>query len=151
MRYTESIEIDLPPERVGPLLMDPANFGKWQPTFLGHELIEGEACTPCAKTKLRYKWGKREMEVLETLVDVSLPHSYTGRYETKGVWNEVENRFEDLGGRTRWVCISEFRFSGFMKIIGFLFKGSFPRQTRKDLQSFKDWADQQAGSPAERS
>ncbi len=122
-------------------MADPAKIKEWQPTLIGQDLLEGEAGQEGAKTKMRVKMGKREMEMIETIIKRDLPNTHIAQYDAKGVWNEVENRFEDMDGKTRLVCISEFRFSGFMKIIGFLFKGAFPKETRKYLNDFKRWAE----------
>lgn len=141
MKYTESIEINLPRERTAELMVDPDKLKEWMPELIGQEIIEGEPGTEGARTKLVLKMGKREMEMIETITRLDLPATYTAEYDARGVWNEVENRFEDLDGKTRLVCVSEFRFSGFMKVIGFLFKGSFPKETRRYLNAFKEWAE----------
>lgn len=146
MKYTETIEIDLPRERVAEMMADPDGVKEWMPELVGQELIEGERGQEGAKTKMRVKMGKREVVMIETVTRRDLPDSYTAEYDAKGVWNEVENRFEDVGGKTRLVCVSEFRFSGFMKVIGFLFKGAFPKETRRYLKSFKDWAESEGAS-----
>ena len=143
MKYSVEIEIDLPRDRVIELFDDTENLYKWQEGLLRFEPISGEPGQPGAKSKLAFRMGKRELEMVETITERALPDRFDGTYETKGVYNVVRNRFEALGpDRTRWVSENEFRFSGFMKVIGFLMRGSFPKTSMKYLTNFKAFAEE---------
>ncbi|MGI9518032.1 MAG: hypothetical protein ACR2NP_13345 [Pirellulaceae bacterium] len=86
--------------------------------------------------------GKRNLEMIESITSRNFPNEFDGTYETKGVFNIVKNRFVELSpGKTRWISENEFQFSGFMKVIGFLMKGTFPKQSLKYLQDFKAFAE----------
>jgi Polyketide cyclase / dehydrase and lipid transport len=123
------------------LFDDPENLKKWMPELESFEHLSGTPGQPGAKSKLVYKMGKGTCDMIETITVRDLPREFTGTYETKGVYNVVKNSFEDMGNSTRWFCENEFRFSGFMKVIAFFFKGMFRKQSRKFLDNFKAFAE----------
>lgn len=144
MKYTVEIELDLPREKVIEIFDNPDNMQHWQTGFLSFEPISGTPGERGAKSRLRYMMGKKEMELIETITLRDLPERFDGTYECPGVWNEVKNRFEVVGSRkTRWVSENEFRFSSFfMKLMAFVMPGVFRRQSRKFMQNFKEFAEQ---------
>ena len=80
--------------------------------------------------------------MVETITRKELPDAFDFTYEAKGVWNEMKNSFIELSpNRTKWISHSEFRFSGFMKIVGFLMPGSFKKQSQTALDRFKAFAE----------
>lgn len=142
MKYTCEIEINKPRDEVIALFDNPDNMKMWQPGFVSMDLIEGTAGQPGARSKLVYMMGKRPIEMVETITKRNLPDEFSGTYEAKGVWNEVKNFFHEAGpGKTRWVTEQEFRFTGFMKVIGFLMPGAFKKQSMKYLTYFKTFAE----------
>jgi hypothetical protein len=142
MRYTNEAEINLPIDRVIELFDNPDNMKHWQPGLQSFEHISGTPGQPGAKSRLRYKMGKREVEMIETITKRDLPREFSGTYEAKGVLNIISNYFTPLGpGKTKWVTESEFRFSGMMKLLGFLFPGMFKKQSQKFLDDFKKFAE----------
>jgi uncharacterized protein YndB with AHSA1/START domain len=149
MKYTETIEIDLPRARVIELFDDPDSMKQWQPGLISFEHESGEPGQEGARSRLRYLMGKRECEMVETITRRALPEEFSGTYEAPGMWNEVRNHFEELGpGRTRWTCHSEFRGQNLlMKALCLLMPGAFRKETRKHLESFKAFAEG-AGAPA---
>jgi hypothetical protein len=79
--------------------------------------VQGQAG---AKSRLRFKMGKREVEMIETITVRNLPEEFTGTYEVKGVFNIVKNKFVTLpGNKTKYISEQEFQFKGMMKIVGF--------------------------------
>ncbi len=146
MKYTNEIIIDLPREQVVALFDNPDNLAKWQPGFISMEHVGGEPGQPGAQSRLKYKMGKREIEMIETITVRDLPDTFAGTYETKGVWNEIKNHFEELpDGKTRLWSENEFRMSGFlMKLMALLMPGAFCRQSQKYLDLFKEFAEKEA-------
>ncbi len=145
MKYKNEVMIRLPLEKVVSLFDSEENLFKWQPDLLSFEHVSGDKGEVGAKAKLKYKMGKREIEMIETITVKNLPHEFSGTYEAKGVWNEVKNYFEQIDDQTtRWRSESYFKFSGFMKIIGFLMPGSFKKQSQKYLDQFKAFAEEEA-------
>ena len=142
MQYTVEIDIDLPRSRVIELFDSTENLYMWQKGLQRFESISGEPGQPGAKSKMVYKMGKRNMELVETITKRDLPDEFHCTYETKGVFNVVTNRFSEAGpDKTRWESENEFRFSGFMKVIGLLMKGAFPKQSLQYMQDFKAFAE----------
>ena len=142
MKYINEVIINQPLERVLELFDSEENLFKWQPELLSFEHLSGEKGEVGSKSSLKYKMGKREVEMIETITAKNLPEEFNGTYEAKGVWNEVRNSFVALDLQTtKWVAESHFKFSGFMKIIALLMPGSFKKQSQKYLDLFKAFAE----------
>jgi len=142
MKYTNEIEINRPLQKVIELFDNPDNMAKWQPGFISFEHLSGVPGQPGAKSKLKYKMGKRDVEMIETITTRNLPNEFHGTYEAKGVFNVLKNYFsEPAPGKTKWVSDSEFKFSGIMKLFGWLMPGAFKKQSQKYLDLFKIFAE----------
>lgn len=142
MKYSSEIEINLPVKKVVELFDNPDNLKHWQPGLQSFQHLSGTPGEPGAKSKLHFKMGKRDIEMIETITVRNLPEEFSGTYEAKGVWNEVKNHFIPLDeNRTLYRCENEFQFSGFMKIIGFLMPGAFKKESMKYLVQFKEFAE----------
>ena len=142
MKYTTTIYIELPLEKVIEKFDDPSNMKHWQPGLLSFEHVSGDPGKPGAVSRLRYRMGNRDVEMTETIRLRDLPHRFDGSYEANGVLNIVRNRFEALDGSiTRWTSENEFRFKGIMKLMGLLMPGAFKKQTMRYMQYFKDFAE----------
>lgn len=144
MRYTLEKEIDVPRDKVVEYFDNPDNLAKWQPSLVSMEHISGEPGQPGAKTMLKYKMGKREVEMVETIVRRDLPDEFTGTYEAKGVWNELINHFHEIddGKRTRWEFETEFRCTTLiLKVMAFLRPSMFKNASAKNMQDFKEFAE----------
>jgi len=142
MKFTCEIEIGLPVSRVVELFDNIDNLKLWQPGFVSFEPLSGTPGEAGAKARLKYVMGKREIEMIETITVKDLPREFSGTYEAKGVWNEVKNYFIPLDEhRTLYKTENDFRFSGFMKIIGFLMPVAFKKESMKYLVQFKDFAE----------
>lgn len=86
--------------------------------------------------------GNREIEMIETILKIVPPKKFITNYEAPGVFNTQKNHFEKVAdNRTRWIADSEFKFSGFMKIIGLLKRGSFKKQSQQYMNDFKEYAE----------
>lgn len=143
MKYTTEIEIDLPREAVLSKFDDPGNLKHWLRGLTSYELLEGEAGHVGAKSRYVFLTGKRRFEIVETVTRRDLPDEYDAVFVTQGMWNEQKNRFVELGPtKTKWIAESEFRMSGFMKVIGFLMPGAFRKQSQQQLEDFKAFAEQ---------
>jgi len=152
MKYTETIDIHLPRERVIALFDDPANLKRWQPTLRSFEKLDGAPGTVGARSKLTYKEGSREIVLIETITERALPDRFAGTYEMDGVWNLVDNRFTVVNDElTRWTTEVEFRFSNpMLKLLGWVMPGMFRKQTAKFMKQFKDFAENQTDEGLER-
>lgn len=114
----------------------------WQPGLLSYDPVRGEAGQPGAQMLLRYKMGKREVEMIETIIIRDFPYEFSGTYEAKGVWNEVKNTFvETAEGTTVWQTENTFRFKGFMKLMAALMPAAFKKQSFRYMEYFKAFAE----------
>jgi hypothetical protein len=142
MKYTCSIDIDRSLEEVVGLFQDPDNLQHWQPGLLSYEHIRGTPGEPGSTARLMFKSGKREINMTETILPSEHPHEFRSIYETTGVSNLSRSLFEPINEhRTRLISEQEFKFSGFMKLMGFLMPGAFRKQSEKFLQHFKEFAE----------
>ncbi|MEL6150409.1 MAG: SRPBCC family protein [Chloroflexota bacterium] len=141
MKYETEVTIHLPRERVVTLLDDPNNLSKWQPALRSVEHIEGEVAQPGSKTRLVYDMRGREVVMIETIVSHNLPDEMSFTFEADGVHNMVQNTFYAEGERTRWVMGNQFQFSGFMRVMSLFMGGAFRKQTREDMERFKEFAE----------
>ena len=142
MKYKQSIIVNLPIEKVIELFDNPDNMKYWQEGFISFEHLSGEPGHTGAKSKLKYKMGKNEIEMIETITVRDLPREFSAIYEAKGVWNEVKNYFEPIDANsTKWTSENTFNFKGFMKIIAFLMPGMFKKQSYKFMEDFKKFAE----------
>lgn len=139
MTYSHEILIDRPRDKVVALFADPEEAKNWQPGLISIEPISGPPGQEGSKSRLRFKMGKGEMEMTETILTRRLPEEFHGVYDAPGVHNIVRNYFHEAGpDRTRLVSENVFEFSGlFMKIIAFLMPGSFKKQSMEYAQLFK--------------
>lgn len=144
MKYTTEIELNLPLNRVIELFDNPQNMPKWQPGLISFEHIEGNPGREGAQSKLKYKMGKREIEMIETIIIRNLPHEFSGTYKAPGVFNLVKNYFSEAGpDKTRWIVKNEFAFQGIMGLWGLLMPGMFKKQSFKYMQQFKEFAEKE--------
>ncbi len=144
MKYTVQIEINLPRQRMIELFDDPKNLPKWQKGLISFEHISGDSGQPGAKSRLLFKMGKGNMEMIETITKRNLPDEFEGTYEAPGIFNIVKNRFIAVDeNRTLWESENEFRFTSLMmKCVGFFMKSAFPKQSLKYLKDFKNFVEE---------
>jgi len=142
MKYQLEIELNLSREKAVAIFDNPENMKHWQEGFISMELISGVAGKAGAKSMLKYKMGKRDIEMIETITERRLPAVFSAIYEAKGVWNEAKNYFHESGEQQcRWVSENEFRMSGFMKIMAWVMPSAFKKQSFKFMQDFKTFAE----------
>lgn len=142
MKYTCEITVDLPREDFLKKLDDPENMKHWQQGLVAYQHLSNRPAIEGAQMSLKYKMGKREFEMVETILKRNLPDEFHTTYDTKGVHNIQRNYFTEENGKTKWVSQSEFQFSGFgMKLMAFLMPGAFKKQSLKYLQDFKAFAE----------
>ena len=144
MKFSESKEINQPVEKVAALFVDPNQLNNWMDGLQSIEHISGTPGFRGSKTRMTFISGKRRMEMVETIIQRDLPNEFSVTYEANGVFNTVKNSFIKLSeSQTRLVVDTEYRFRGIMKIMAFLMSGAFKKQTRKYLEDFKVFAENQ--------
>lgn len=142
MKYINEVIIRKSREEVIRLFDDADNLKKWMKGLQSFEHISGEPGQPGAKSLLKFDMGKRKMEMIETVTVRNLPDEFSGTYEVKNVLNKIRNLFIEVDeNTTRYVTENEFYFSGFMKIIGWLFPSAFKKQSQQYLEDFKHFVE----------
>ncbi|MDR5590950.1 SRPBCC family protein [Christiangramia sp. SM2212] len=138
MKYQQEITIKRPRKEVIAKFSNPDNIEHWQRGFIFMKPINGELGAEGSQNLLKFKIGKREIEMTETIIKNNLPNEFSATYEAKGVYNYQVNRFSNtLENDTLWITENEFRFSGFMKLFGWFMPGAFKKQSWKYMEDFK--------------
>lgn len=144
MRYQVVVDIDLPLKEVVQKFENTENYYDWMKGLEKIEQVKGEPGEEGAETYLIFNTGKRKMKMLEKVLRNDLPASYLVSYEVKGVYNEVDNQFEALDkNRTQYTTDNLFEFKGIMKLMAFLMRGSFKKQSLKYLNDFKKFVEKE--------
>lgn len=144
MKFKCSVTIDLPIDRVIQLFDNPNNLKEWQDGFVSFEHLSGTPGETGAKSLIKYKHGKREMELIETITVKNLPEEFSGTYEHKHMDNTLKNSFVALSDQqTRLDCYIHYtKFKAFVpKIMAFLMPGMYRKFTQKWLDQFKKFAE----------
>ncbi len=142
MKYSIDIEINQPREQLVASFHDQDNLPQWQPSLLSVTPLSGTPGQAGAETKMIHKMGFKHVEMLETIEAVNLPDEIIVIYEAKGVWNRCVNRFIALSAeQTQWKFETEFRCSGFMRLMVSFMPGMFKKQSLREMENFKAFAE----------
>jgi uncharacterized membrane protein len=144
MKYTCSIEINLPIDRVVALWSNEAYFNQWQDGFQSIENIEGVAGKVGTKSKISLNDGNRKMVLIETIITNNLPKEKKAEYEHIHMTNTQSSRFEKIDeNKTLYISEVEYtKFNGFApKVIAKLFPSMFKKQSKKWMNQFKAFAE----------
>ena len=143
-KYKNEVVINASREKVIELFENPDNLIKWQPGFISMVHLTGDLNEVGSTYELKFKMGKRDLVMKETMIAKNLPDMITFTYEAKGVWNEVCNNFEIVDeNTTKYWTDNEFKMRGMMKIIAFLFPKAFTKQSQKYLDLFKEFVEKE--------
>ncbi|WP_346623745.1 SRPBCC family protein [Blastococcus montanus] len=154
MKYTNSIEIALPREKVAQLLADPAHLPKWLRGMVLHEPVDGIHGQLGTRSRVVMQSGKRKFECTETITRRD-PADLEGIAEETvvhfdrelvgaGMWSVVRDRLTEASPEsTLWESESEYRFAGpLMRLVGFLMPSVFRKQSQQHMEDFKAFAEQ---------
>jgi hypothetical protein len=153
MKYTVSLEIALPREKVAQLLADPEHMPKWLRGLVVHEPLSGVHGHVGTKSRVVMQTGQQKFEAAETItrrepVDLhGIPKEDVVHFEReivgKGMWSAARERLTETGPETTlWVSENEYRFSGLlMRLVGILMPGAFRKQSLEHMQDFKAFAE----------
>jgi len=132
MKYTVSIEIALPRERVVQLLADPAQLPKWLRGLVLHEPLSGTHGQVGTKSRVVMQMGKGSV--------VHFDREIVG----EGMWSAVRDRLTEAGPQmTLWHSESEYRLSSLlMRLVGLWMPGAFRKQSQQHMQDLKAFAEQ---------
>ncbi len=146
MKYTCTVDINLPIDKVVALWEDENHFKKWQDGFQSIEHLEGQLNKPGSKSKILLEQGNVFMELIETIISNNLPKEKKAFYEHIHMSNTQTTRFKELS-ETKTQHISEVeytQFNGLMpKLMAKLFPSMFKKQSQKWMDQFKDFVENQ--------
>ncbi|GAB4007754.1 hypothetical protein GCM10029992_62350 [Glycomyces albus] len=154
MKYTVSIEIALPREKVVQLLADPAHMPKWLRGLVLHEPLSGEHGHVGTESRVVMQMGKQRIEATETITrrepaDLhEIPPGQVVHFEREivagGMWNAARERLTEAGPETTlWESENEYRFDGLlMRLAAPLMSGAFRKQSLQHMRDFKAFAEQ---------
>jgi hypothetical protein len=153
MKYTVSMEIALPRERVAQLLANPAHLPKWLRGLVLHEPLSGVHGQVGTTSRVVMQMGQQKVECTETItrrepVDLhGIAREDVVRFDREivgtGMWSAASDRLTETGPETTlWVSENEYRFSGLlMRLVGLLMPGAFRKQSLQHMQDFKAFAE----------
>jgi UDP-N-acetylenolpyruvoylglucosamine reductase len=144
MQYKTEILIKKPIAEVIKKMNSTENMKHWQEGLVSTEHISGTPGEFGAKMKLNYNFGKRKMEITETITKLDFPDEFHATYTTKGVRNIQKNYFESTkDGYTKWVAKNEFQPTTLvMSAMLFLMPRAFKKQTKTYMTNFKNFVEQ---------
>ncbi len=146
MKYTGSIVIAKPRNEVVKYFSDPNYLGEYQDGFIKKELIAGEQGKKGAVSKMLYKYGKRDMELTETIISNQLPDSFESSYHHQHMDNTMKCSFIELDAtRTEYQYEFDYtRISWVMpKLFAILFPSMYRKQGEKWMRQFKEFVEKQ--------
>lgn len=142
MKYTAEIRIRVPRSKVLELFCNADYLYHWQPGLKSLTHLEGDAGEEGARSELVYEGRKGDLLILETITFKRLPEQIHFYNRSKGVINQVENRFwEEEAGTTRWRTVNSFRFKGMMALVAPFMKRAFIHNTLLNMDRFKLFAE----------
>ena len=144
MKFSASVDIDLPRDKVAALFADPKHLKDYHPGFIRKELVSGTPGEKGTVSIMYYQFRKHEMELKETVLSNDLPNSFNGLYEHKHMDNTMQSTFVALNDhQTRYTAdIHYTRIAWVMpRLMTIVFPNMFKKQTQKWLYSFKEFAE----------
>ncbi|WP_298896560.1 SRPBCC family protein [uncultured Psychroserpens sp.] len=144
MKYTTEIKVNVPLDEFIKKMDNVENMKHWQRGLVSAEHISGTPGELGAKMKLNYKFGRRKMELIETITKRKFPYEFHANYTTKSVHNVQKNYFEKTNdGFTKWTSKTEFLpLNLVMRFMLFLMPSMFKKQSLKYMQDFKNFAEE---------
>jgi hypothetical protein len=143
MKYSIDITINKPLDEVIRKLDNADNIKHWQRGLIATEHVSGTPGEVGAKMRLKYKMGKRDFDLIETITKRNFPNEFHATYSTPTMNSIQENHFEETpDGYTKWTSLNEFQPGNFMmRVMAFLMPGAFKKQSMKYMTDFKNFVE----------
>ncbi|MBT8196839.1 MAG: SRPBCC family protein [Bacteroidia bacterium] len=143
MKYTVTNTINKPLDVVVEKFKEPEGAIHWMEGLQKIEHTSGTPGTLGAKSKFHFLHKGKEMIIDETILVQDLPNKIKFGYNSSMGYNEVEMQFEKIDDNSiKQINNSYFELKGVMKMMGFLMKGMFKKQSLKYMTAFKKYAEQ---------
>ena len=146
MKFKGTVEINKSRDEVVRFFTDPTYLGEYQDGFVKKELVSGDAGQDGAISKMFYKYGSRDMELIETIINNHLPDSFEAFYHHIHMDNYMRCNFIVLDkNKTRYAYEFEYtRINWVMpKLMAILFPGIYRKQGEKWMRQFKEFVEKQ--------
>lgn len=146
MKFICSVVINKPKELVAKLFSNPEFLSEYQDGFIRKEIVSGKHFEVDTISKMYYKMGKGEMELIETVLKNELPNLFLAQYHHKHTENTMLSTFTAIDeNTTKYEAeINYTAFKGVMvNIMRCLFPSMFKKQVQKWLDNFKVFVEKQ--------
>ncbi|MBZ9652003.1 SRPBCC family protein [Psychroflexus montanilacus] len=138
MKYTTEIIINKPRDLIIETFENSSLLPHWQRGLKRSRVVSGKDGEVGSKRKLYITMEGQSIKMTETIIKKNLPEEWHGKYTSKGMESIQQNFFEALSdNQTKWTSHSEFKFSGFMKLISKLLPDIFKKRSVLVQQDFK--------------
>ena len=143
MQFTTEILIHKPISEVTKMMSSIESLKHWQDGLVSTAHISGIPNQLGATMRLNYSFGKRKMEIIETVTKQNFPNEFHVMYTTKGMRNIQENFFSvSETNATKWISKNEFQPTNFkMSMMLFFMPSAFKKQTRTYMKNFKNFVE----------
>lgn len=143
MKYSVSNTINRPLEEVAAKFNEPDGALNWMEGLKRIEHLSGTAGEVGAKSNFHFVHKGKDMMIEETILEQDLPRQIKFAYRSPMGYNEVEMLFEKLSDNSvKQTNNSYFEMKGFMKVMGFMMKGMFKKQSMIYMDAFKKYVEQ---------
>ncbi|WP_127846430.1 SRPBCC family protein [Psychroflexus aestuariivivens] len=140
MKYTTTIKINKPRSEIIDVFENSENLIHWQRGLQRSRVVAGKEGEVGSKRKLYIKIEGRNLRMTEIITKKNMPEEWHAEYESLGIQSSQKNYFKIISeGETEWVSESEFKFSGFMKIVAKLMPEIFKKRSKMIQEDFKDF------------
>ncbi len=146
MKHKGSIEIHKPMEEVARFFANPNYLKEYQDGFVKKELVSGKGGAVGAVSKMLYKHGKHDMELIEAITKNELPHTFEASYHHKHMDNTMKCSFVSINeSKTNYIYEYEYtRIDWVMpKLMAILFPSMYRKPAEKWLRQFKEFVEKQ--------
>ncbi|MFT5892065.1 MAG: hypothetical protein ACI9Y7_002174 [Dokdonia sp.] len=144
MKFGGTIIINQPYEKLAALFADTNNLKEWQDGFQKKELISGAEGENGAISRIQLSQEKRDMELVETIIDNQPPHFFEATYHHKHMDNTLKTSFIPINDtQTEYKTEGEYTRINWVlpRLMAILFPSMFRKQAYKWMKNFKQFAE----------
>jgi hypothetical protein len=140
MRYTCNVQINKPLDEVVKQFGREENLYKWMEGLQQIRPISGTRGEVGYKCGMVFLHKDKEMELIETTLELDLPRVARFSYESPMGYNEVAINISEIDSlTTNYTSDNYFKLKAPMSWFGFLMKGLFKKQSMKYLTALKNF------------
>ncbi len=142
MRFKVVTTIDAPIDEVWAALDDPGNLPLWQTNVQTVRSTEGQLFQLGSKGEITVERRGHVVHLAVTVTERVEGRLLAGTYETKGVVNEISNRFTDAKGQVQWEIEMAFRLGGWRSLLSPFLKRPLIAHARHDADRFREMVEE---------